>query len=144
MATKINPKTYDVLENSPVVLMGTITLINGELAVQSDIDTMTLKVFEMNAGNTDGTLVVPISGDEGYEATILNKSEVIKNTPITPETDVRWEDDDLGCNFIVTLDGSYVPLGNKTYRVEVRITPTAGDQYSLVPWILKTYNLISF
>lgn len=145
MATRINPKTYDVLENSPVVPMASFALINGVLAKKADVSSIQLRMFVLNDDGVTANLVVPAGETEGvYEYTTLDKNVVVKDTPVTPLTDVRWEDDDVGANMVVELDGSYVPHGNKIYKAEMRIVPTTGTPFSLVPWIFKTYNLFTF
>lgn len=142
MARPIKPQVQDVLENSPVVLMGSIRAPNGLVVLQSDIASATLKVFDVSRDASDPSGYV--GTQVGSTINLTPISSVFYNTPVNSTTDARWTNDDEGYNFLYVLDGSYITAGTKNYAVEVRITPTTGLPYSLDPWLLKSYNLYSF
>lgn len=79
-----------------------------------DVSAMSLFVYD-----TDTTLATTPSGGVS-----LSPSNCI--TTLQP-----WGQDGIGYNVAVSVDGSYLPLGNKIYRVEVKVTPVNGEAFYL-------------
>lgn len=72
------------------------------------------------------------------EATALDKTVVIFDAL---QTDGRWTLDETGYNFRHDLPAADLPNGRRTYRVEYKITPTAGEVFHIV-WEIETLNLL--
>lgn len=140
------------IENSATVVLGRITDVQGYAVTQDAIQSITLRVYEQTTST--GTLIVP-DGENPmtYDGTVLTISDVIFDTPVVD--DIRWpygdeEDiDGTGYNLAIALDGSYLPEGNKVYRVEVEVVPLPDEYNNIIGltyyllWELTTTNIWS-
>jgi hypothetical protein len=120
-----------IIENSGLVLLSRVQLASGANAVQSDISTIIVSVYEQATGKKyDGTTAV------GYTGTSEAVSAVMFNTL---QLDNRWPDTVTGYNLAIPLSGTYFPNGSLVYQVQVRVTPVTGDAFTLI-WVLTTFN----
>jgi hypothetical protein len=118
--------TAKILPNSAVVLMARIVGANGVPIVQSDVTSITVKVYDSTGTQVGSTLTPAVS-------------TVVYNTPLV--ADPRWEDETQQPNFMLNLVGTYFPLAAKTYQVLIRFTPATGDPFS-VDYSLSTANVV--
>ena len=89
-------------------------LVNGANGVQSDVDSIVRKIFDLANANaliaTDTIVVV----------------NTIFDTLQTTALDPRWTEDSTGYNFRDKVVGSNFPVGGRTYRVEYQFTGTSS------------------
>ena len=105
------------MEDSAFQLLGYIDY-NGAAAVQSDISSITYKVFDKDDLTTEFT-----SGS-------LTVSSVIFDTL---RTDARWTKDTTGYNFLHSVAYTVLPTSGKSYYFEYTVTWSAGGQNILRP-----------
>jgi len=111
------PNDVPVIEDSGLRWMARILGNDGDAIVQADISAIVYSVYnkaDLTTATTTGTLTV---------------SDVIFDTL---QTDSRWGKDSTGYNFAWNVPASIFALGNVTYRIEVKLTPAAGEVMHLV------------
>lgn len=106
---------FESLENNPRYVCYRQTTVSGSLLQQSDVSSMKLFVYETESG----TLKTASGGET------LTVGSCVFNTA------QDWDIDDEGYNIRIPISGTYLADGGKTYRVEVKITPTSGEAYYL-------------
>lgn len=126
-----------VIENSGFVLLGRLAGIDGQPLVQADIDAIEVRSY-IHSGQQKGTLVIPTGAPEPYTGTDLDPVDVLFDELQTD--DPRWTEDEEGYNFLYVVDGSFVPEGDITYQVEVKVTPVSGPS-TIGLWQLKATNV---
>lgn len=90
---------------------------SGTAIVQADVSSIEYSVFDKadtSTATATGTLTA---------------ASVIFNTL---QTDSRWGKDSTGYNFAWNVPASVFATGSKTYRIEVKITPTSGEPIHIV------------
>lgn len=111
------PNDVNVIEDSGVRWMARVLGQSGSAIVQADVSSIAYSVYDKSdttTATTTGTLTV---------------SDVIYNTL---QTDSRWGKDATGYNFGWNVPASIFAAGNKTYRIEVKITPSSGEAIHIV------------
>lgn len=111
------PNDVNVIEDSGVRWMARILGQSGSAIVQADVSSIVYSVYDKSdttAATATGTLTV---------------SDVIYNAL---QTDSRWGKDTTGYNFGWNVPASIFATGNKTYRIEVKITPASGEPIHIV------------
>ena len=111
------PNDVNVIEDSGVRWMARILGQSGSAIVQADVSSIAYSVYDKSdtsTATTTGTLTV---------------GDVIYNTL---QTDSRWGKDATGYNFGWNVPASIFAAGNKTYRIEVKITPSSGEAIHIV------------
>jgi hypothetical protein len=115
---------------SGVVLMGRILGADGSAVTQASLIAVSYKVTDLT------------TGDEG-ETQSLTVSAVIFDTL---QTGSGWNEDSTGFSFRAVIPASqfvFTPNDSPTivphkYQVDVRFTPTSGEQF-VVPWVLMAH-----
>jgi len=118
-------RMYSVTDNSTFVLMARRRKADNTYIVQSDVDEITLSIFDVTDSD-EGELI------DGSPTT-LSKTSVIKDTL---QTDSRWTDtkDSTGYNVIVS---TIVPSAGRYYRIELLIDLTGAEQHK-IGWLVKS------
>lgn len=114
-----------VVENSPAVLLRRVAGSNGVNLTQSDVTSISVKVY--NA--LDASLVATVTPT--VSSSVYN----------TLQTDSRWTEDATGYNVALSLAGTCWPEVG-TYQVEALITPVSGNPFYLL-WQLEAVNIFS-
>lgn len=117
-----------VYQSSAAILMARLVNESGANVTKEAIQTIECYVFDTSSPTAP--VVVP--------------SYVIKDDAIfdTLQLNPLWDEDDVGFNFRHVLQGPQLPLGNRTYAVEYRITPVGGTTYVVV-FSLETVKVYS-
>lgn len=122
-----------------IALMGRGQLSDGSYWSQSDISTITLKVFR----NRDGEQINADAGDSLVIAdTIFNATRT--TDPVSGET--IWTEDSAGFNFMTRIPGSYLSNGGDEFIFEVQIVPVGGTAEDDSLWglfVIPTRGLYS-
>jgi hypothetical protein len=105
---------FNAQKGNPQVLRYQVKKEDGTFYVAADISAMKLYVWETE------TLT---------EKTANGGETLIVNTCVL--TAQEWEQDEEGYNFRIPTSGAYLTNDNKTYRVEVKVTPTSGSAFYL-------------
>lgn len=117
-----------IFEDSGVVLMGLFKGgDDGEAVQQADISSIAYSVWDI----TDTS-----SPSETATGT-LTVANVIYDTL---QTDSRWSKGGDGYNFLWEAPSTLFPDGSKTYRLEIKFTPSAGEPFHGV-YEIQTKNL---
>lgn len=120
-------KQVTIFEDSGVVLMAYLLGQDDGTAIkQADVSTITYEVWDITSTPSRTT-----------SETSLTVSSVIFDTL---QTDARWKEGGVGYNFGWTAPATLFPDGSKTYRVEIKFTPPAGQPYH-VAYDVITENL---
>lgn len=106
---------FSVQQTDSQVIRYRVVKEDGNLVAQSDVSSILLYVWETETG-----LAANIEDGE-----TVNKITAVFNTA------QDWDVDEEGFNFRIAIDGSYLSNYNRTYRVEVKVTPTTGTPYYL-------------
>lgn len=114
-------------QQSGVILMARLISNAGVYVSQAAISSITCGVYDTASPNQ-----VVASPSVSVASTIYD----------TLQTNLLWTKDALGYNFKYELPSSALPRGNKTYRVEFRVTPVGGQQYHIV-FEIQTERLLS-
>lgn len=117
MSSSSVPNDVSVIEDSGLRWMARVLGNAGGPIVQADVTSIAYSVYN----KADLTLAT-VTGT-------LNASDVIFDTL---QTDSRWGKDSTGYNFAWNVPASVFALGNVTYRIEIKITPTSGEAFHLV------------
>lgn len=112
---------------NPQTLRYRVVNSNETPLVQSDVTSLKLFVYDVDTG-------LATSPTGGVDLTV---SVCVFNTLQS------WDVDSKGYNFKVGVVGSYFPLGAKTYRVEVKATPSVGQPFYLEFVEVKTLQTFS-
>lgn len=102
-----------VFEDSAFSLMARVHA-NGANVTQSVVSSISIKVYDKSDGSLVGAELTPV-----VASTIFD----------TLQTDARWSNDNVGYNFRYDAADTILPDGGKTYRIEVKMTPTSGSPY---------------
>jgi hypothetical protein len=102
-------------ENNPKTLRYRAIKSDGTDLKQADVSSIKLFVYE-----TESETLKTAAGGE-----TLTVGSVVFDTLQS------WDIDEDGYNVRVTVSGTYLTDAGKTYRVEVKITPTSGEAYYL-------------
>lgn len=114
------PNDVAVFEDSGCRWMAYVRGNAGAAIVQADISSIVYSVFDksdLSTATATGTLTV---------------SSVIFDTLQTPSLDACWSKDSTGYNFGWNVPATIFATGDKTYRIEVKITPVSGEAMHLV------------
>ena len=104
------------IENSPFVLLARVLDANGNPILPTAVASIAIDVWN-----------VP---DDVQTANLTaTPANVISATLVV---DPRWAADSIGFNLALPVPGTAIPTGDRTYRVEVTITPTAGAAFVLL------------
>jgi hypothetical protein len=117
MSASSIPNDVQVIEDSGVRWMARILAVSGSAILQANVSTIAYSVFDKSDPTTataTGTLTI---------------ASVIFDTL---QTDSRWTKDETGYNFAWNVPASIFATGDKTYRIEVKITPTSGEASHIV------------
>lgn len=114
-------------EGSPRAIRYHVVKEDGEKIETADVEALTLYVFETETG----TEKTPGNGDD------LDVESCVFDT-LQP-----WEIDNIGYNIRVIVSGDYITTGGKTYRIEVKVTPSEGEPFYLRPIELKAIEIYS-
>ena len=117
--------TFTVNERSSGTIMLRVETHDGDIAVRTDLSSISYEVFDTSSTGTavtSGTLTV---------------SSVMEDSL---QTDSRWTPDATGYNFAWSYPVAVVPSGDKTYQVEFVFTPVSGDPFRY-PIRLRTRQL---
>ena len=118
----------EAFEDSGISLMARVVGAGSTAIAQAEFTSITYCVYDTAAPST-----AIISA--GTSVTI---SDVVFDTL---QTDGRWTRDATGYNFRYDVGSSELPDGNKTYRVEVKFTPSSGSPFH-IGWEVKTKDLL--
>lgn len=110
-----------VIEDSAAALLARIELIDGSNALQADIESIEIGVWNKETGAQVGETLAPAVASVIFD---------------TLQTTADWQADTTGYNFRAALPGSYWPDGDSTYQAEVTFTPVDGDPFKAV-WLLQ-------
>lgn len=113
-----------IIEGSATTLMVRMSDATGNYVVQSDVDEISFKVFDLT------------TEEEIYSSGALDVTDAVFNTL---QTDDRWREDSIGYNIVFVVPGSAtVGYGNKNVRVELKIVLTPD------PYVDLTTHYIPF
>lgn len=101
---------------------GAATGVSGEgkWIMQADVSTITCAVYDRNSTTPDTAIATPT----------VTISSAILDIPVT--NGQIWPIDSTGYNFIYDMLPAHFPTGDRTYRVEFKLTTTGGA----VAWLL--------
>ncbi|MCI0352274.1 MAG: hypothetical protein L0Z53_22885 [Acidobacteriales bacterium] len=125
------PQIGVCFEDTPKVLMSRIVGAAATPINQASVDALSylVKSYANTADaetDTNGTVVTA-------EAALSPVSSFVYNTL---QTDNDWLVDEIGYNFKMTVGAVSFPTKGLTYRTEVWVNPTAGDDFLGGAWIL--------
>lgn len=101
---------------------GTQTGVSGEgrFLKQSDVSTITCKVFDLDSATPDTAIATPA----------VAVASAVLDSPIASDDSMSvWTVDSYGYNFIHDLAASCFPTGGHAYRVEYEVTLVGGAKF---------------
>ena len=110
--------TSEGWEDTPLVLMRRILLVDGTAAQQADFTGIKRYVHDLSSGVDDTT------------GTALTLASVLYDTLQTGDS--RWDEDTTGYNFADTVPAAKFPTGDHDYLVEYVFDPVSGDDFHQV------------
>lgn len=120
MVFKINGK-----QGNPEVLRYRVVKDDETVITQADVDSIAIYVYEVESGET-----------------VIDAESLSVSDSIFDELQ-SWDKDSVGYNVKINVAGSYLPGGGKTYRVEVKVTPTVGEAFYLDHVEIRTIKTYS-
>lgn len=125
----IEPLEVTIFEDSSFTVMSRVKGNDGYYVNQPGMTNVTIKVFDLFAGNQVGATLT------------LTPDECIFNALQTNSNDPRWTKDSIGYNFRYTIPASYFAEGDRDYLVEIVFNPVVGDDFPLPPVLVHCKNL---
>ena len=122
----ISVNKVSAYEDGGVSLMARHRGNDGAYITRTSLNSISVKVFDKSDPSTT------------LQSTTLNVSTVVFDTL---QTDTRWTKDSTGYNFRHDVPGSWLESGNKTYRIEYKFDPVAGEDFFLV-FEVRTANIL--
>jgi hypothetical protein len=119
-------KKIQVVENSPVVVLGRFLDADALPIQQSATSAVDVRVFDTVTGTETG-------------AYNFAPEDAISDTL---RTDRGWNEDMEGWNLACQISGAAFPTGGRTYQIEVKVTPTEGEAAYGV-WIAQATDIFS-
>lgn len=120
MSTGANPIVGTVWERSAWSVVGRLYNQDGDLITQSMVSSLTYRVYQMQ-GNSPRELTA--------SAQTIVVADAIFDTLQT--NSIVWPEDAIGYNFKWDVPFATIKRAGK-FRIEITITPAAGDPYPIV------------
>ena len=108
-----------IWEDTGVQLMGRVTGSDGSNITQSDITSITRKLFDLTSATPDTETTESIAASEPVVATVVFDSL---------QNDDRWDEDSTGYNFRAQIEAAVITEPHR-YSVEYMFTPVSGEQF---------------
>lgn len=118
-----------VPEDSRPILLARFTKLNGAVAVQADVSSISLKIFDLD-------------GDSPSSPVSSTAPSVAGSVFDTLQTNSNWTRDDSGYNFSTQIPAAVLTEGRRRYAAEVMATLVAGGTVLVGQWLLSTRELM--